>query len=28
MLNTVDDEKKILREGDEKSYMDEINVKE
>ena len=28
MLNTVEDEKKILREGDEKSYMDEINVKE
>ena len=28
MLNTVDDEKKILREGDEKSYMDEINLKE
>ena len=28
MLNTVEDEKKILREGDEKSYMDEINIKE
>ena len=28
LLNTVDDEKKILREGDEKSYMDEINIKE
>ena len=28
MLNTVDDEKKILREGKENSYMDEINIKE
>lgn len=28
LLNTVEDEKKILREGDEKSYMDEINIKE
>ena len=28
LLNTVEDEKKILREGEEKSYMDEINIKE
>ncbi len=28
MLNTVEEEKKILREGEEKSYMDERNIKE
>jgi len=28
LLNTVEDEKKILREGEEKSYMDERNIKE
>ena len=28
MLNTVEEEKKILREGEEKSFMDERNIKE
>ena len=28
LLNTVEDEKKILREGNEKSFMDEKNIKE
>jgi hypothetical protein len=28
MLNTVDQEKQILREGNEKSFMDERNIKE
>jgi hypothetical protein len=28
MLNTVEDEKQILREGEEKSFMDERNIKE
>jgi hypothetical protein len=28
LLNTVEDEKKILREGNEKSFMDERNIKE
>jgi hypothetical protein len=28
LLNTVEDEKKILREGSEKSFMDEKNIKE
>ena len=28
MLNTVEEEKQILREGDEKSFMDERNIKE
>lgn len=28
LLNTIDDEKKILREGQEKSFMDETNIKE
>jgi hypothetical protein len=28
LLNTVDDEKKILREGHENSFMDETNIKE
>lgn len=28
LLNTVDEEKQILREGEEKSFMDETNIKE
>ena len=28
LLNTVEEERQILREGEEKSYMDELNIKE
>jgi hypothetical protein len=28
LLNTVDDERKILREGKSNSFMDETNIKE